>query len=132
MVPGSSPNYRQTDDDIATMSYEHLLAAIEREVIPTDDDYLDPRSWVGIGITNIKHYLSLRHLIKKGIEEETLEQLAEEQRLWPHHGDKANCPVCGMPGRIDFCEGEIATWPGESIWYNKSMNVWECSDCHLK
>jgi len=64
-------------------------------------------------------------------------ELAEEEktviRLGVRHGDFFRCPACGAPGRID-----LETPPGRqpefelSVWYNKHLPGWECSECWLK
>lgn len=49
------------------------------------------------------------------------------------HGDVFECPTCGAIGRIDIntpIGGKVEF--DLSVWYNKTMDKWECSDCWLK
>lgn len=48
------------------------------------------------------------------------------------HGDKFKCPTCGAPGRIDLNSSSKIAEFERSIWYNKQIDFWECSECWLK
>jgi len=47
------------------------------------------------------------------------------------HGIHMGCPTCGSRGKLDTLSEEIAEFK-DSIWWNPTLEQWECSDCYLK
>ena len=49
------------------------------------------------------------------------------------HGDEFECPTCGAPGRIDLETPDYRPPEFElSVWFNKHIPGWECTECWLK
>lgn len=44
------------------------------------------------------------------------------------HGDKLNCPSCGMPGFIDIDTPAGEAVKDGAVWFNQHCG-WECTDC---
>lgn len=50
----------------------------------------------------------------------------------PKHGDKCECPSCGMSGFLDLDTKDGCVVEEGAIWLNTKEQDWECTDCWLK
>jgi hypothetical protein len=55
----------------------------------------------------------------------------QQKHLDNKHGDKIDCPTCGMPGWLDTETPAGGQVQDKAIWFNQHCG-WECTDCWCK